>query len=64
MLKDNSKMSLELSPYKSLYDMIIHEKHLPTLRMSSADISIFSDVLIVRQADFPVFSCCHSNLLE
>ena len=28
MLKDNSQMSLELSPYKSLYDMIIPEKHL------------------------------------
>ena len=28
MLKDNSQMSLQLSPYKSLYDMIIPEKHL------------------------------------
>lgn len=55
MLKDNSQMSLELSPYKSLYDMVIPEKHIPTLRMSSDNISIFSVVLIVRQADFPRF---------
>lgn len=45
MLKDNSQMSLELSPYKSLYDMIIPEKHLLRRIKEHIDFSFVNPML-------------------
>ena len=45
MLKDNSQMSLQLSPYKSLYDMIIPEKHLLRRIKEHIDFSFVNPML-------------------
>ena len=45
MLKDNSQISLELSPYKSLYDMIIPEKHLLRRIKEHIDFSFVNPML-------------------